>query len=276
MKNQPSVAQASRRSPSGFTLIELLVVIAIIAILAAILFPVFARAREKARQTACLSGEKQMGLGFLQYEQDFDETMPMGNYGTNSASSPKWMDMIYPYVKSVQVFNCPDNINLSLDFLPCVATAAGNCPNRTGFRYGTFGANGSYYNGRSFTGGPFVPMHGPLGQPEAKIPGPATTILLSEIVYNDSGYNNCSIAWATDVTTPIVNNTTNPPTLQAPGALVTACVAGGTCVAPFSHSGGTNVLWCDGHAKWSTGDSLMTQHTVSGKIVAYQWTIEED
>ncbi len=264
------------RTRQGFTLIELLVVIAIIAILAAILFPVFAKAREKARQTTCLSGEKQMGLGLLQYMQDSDETMPLLNYAGNVANTPKWMDMIYPYVKSIAVFNCPDNINQSLDYLPCVATAAADCANRAGFRFGTFGINGTNYNGRTNTGGPFVPIHNPIGRQQSAIPVPSSTILLTEVVYNDKGYKNCAIEWANEVTAPIVNNTTSPPTLQDNAALVSACVAGGICVAPLSHSGGTNVLWCDGHAKWATGDSLMVTHNVSGKNIQYLWTIEED
>jgi prepilin-type N-terminal cleavage/methylation domain-containing protein/prepilin-type processing-associated H-X9-DG protein len=89
---------------SGFTLIELLVVIAIIAILAAILFPVFAKAREKARQSSCLSNEKQLALAIMQYVQDYDETMPMyadGGYKYN------WDTAVLPYVKNSQVFNCP-------------------------------------------------------------------------------------------------------------------------------------------------------------------------
>lgn len=94
-------------SRKAFTLIELLVVIAIIAILAAILFPVFASAREKARQTACASNLKQMGLAFLQYEQDYDETPP--NTTSPWAMGPGWAGQIYPYVKSAGVYICPSD-----------------------------------------------------------------------------------------------------------------------------------------------------------------------
>jgi len=84
---------------AGFTLIELLVVIAIIAILAAILFPVFAQAREKARASSCLSNEKQMGLGLMMYVQDYDESLPLHQayYG---GIRHTWADMIYPYIKN--------------------------------------------------------------------------------------------------------------------------------------------------------------------------------
>src|SRR5215218_8331777 len=89
----------------GFTLIELLVVIAIIAILAAILFPVFARARENARKTSCMNNCKQMGIAFLQYAQDYDEMLPCGY----SAGPPArdWSNDVTPYLKSTQVQQCP-------------------------------------------------------------------------------------------------------------------------------------------------------------------------
>jgi len=104
----------------GFTLIELLVVIAIIAILAAILFPVFAKAREKARQTSCLSNVKQISLGMIMYAQDYDEMMVRDAVAVFDFAAPDgtpihvvpssamlWMYLTYPYVKNVQVYSCP-------------------------------------------------------------------------------------------------------------------------------------------------------------------------
>jgi len=107
-----------KREKSAFTLIELLVVIAIISILASILFPVFARARENARRASCISNLKQIGLGMMMYKQDYDgrflragwvedEVLPCPS---GSGSCPaSWPVKIYPYVKSVQVFNCPSD-----------------------------------------------------------------------------------------------------------------------------------------------------------------------
>jgi prepilin-type N-terminal cleavage/methylation domain-containing protein len=125
----------------GFTLIELLVVVAIISLLAAILFPVFARARENARRAGCMSNLKQIGLGFMMYTQDYDEKFPPALWG--EAGNPDtfveqhdpnmpgykfkmssngttghyvtWMDMIYPYVKNLQLFVCPSNTQKSQD-----------------------------------------------------------------------------------------------------------------------------------------------------------------
>ena len=89
----------------GFTLIELLVVIAIIALLAAILFPVFARARENARKSSCQNNEKQIMIGFAQYTQDYDETMFAMGWG--GAGTVAYWDLLQPYIKSRQVFACP-------------------------------------------------------------------------------------------------------------------------------------------------------------------------
>lgn len=103
-KNGPSVPMRTARS--GFTLIELLVVIAIIAILAAILFPVFGRARENARRSSCQSNLKQIGLGILQYTQDYDEKYPSRYMDTEFNS---WRRVTFPYVKSTELYGCPSN-----------------------------------------------------------------------------------------------------------------------------------------------------------------------
>src|SRR5438132_6058768 len=115
------------RKSSAFTLIELLVVIAIIAILAAILFPVFAQARAAARKTSCLSNTKQLDMGFLMYAQDYDETFPTWHWDCSDSSPDAgcsqtngfikranngasiWWNAIYPYVKSGGVYVCPDS-----------------------------------------------------------------------------------------------------------------------------------------------------------------------
>ena len=112
----------------GFTLIELLVVIAIIAILAAILFPVFARAREAARSTACRSNLKQLGVAFQMYSQDYDETLPVRGYPDGAGRYFYWGHLLQPYIKNVQLFECPSNqlgkrpIDMQTALAPTIAT----------------------------------------------------------------------------------------------------------------------------------------------------------
>jgi len=131
--------QSRRKAQPGFTLIEILVVIAIIAILAAILFPVFARARENARRSSCQSNLKQIGLGMLQYSQDYDETSPNASMGSTvpantfprSATSWRWEDSVFPYVKSEQLFNCPSDTFLA----QATAPTTGSTNDVRSFRY---------------------------------------------------------------------------------------------------------------------------------------------
>src|SRR5437763_15204405 len=99
--------KGGRRQSVGFTLIELLVVIAIIAILAAILFPVFAQAREKARQASCGSNTRQIGLGILMYVQDYDEHFPFGGWRPNDIGTDEWQNSTAPYIKNKGIFRCP-------------------------------------------------------------------------------------------------------------------------------------------------------------------------
>ncbi len=103
------------RRTGGFTLIELLVVIAIIAILAAILFPVFAKAREKARQASCQSNLKQITLGMQMYAQDYDETLPFTVVGAAGSQLYSVYDLEMPYIKNTQILTCPSDSPGSVD-----------------------------------------------------------------------------------------------------------------------------------------------------------------
>lgn len=97
------------RNKGGFTLIEILVVIAIIALLAAILFPVFGRVRENARKSSCQNNMKQLGIGLMQYVQDFDERFPKG-YCNLPIGTGGWAGSVFPYIKNGQVFACPSDV----------------------------------------------------------------------------------------------------------------------------------------------------------------------
>ena len=154
----------------GFTLIELLVVIAVIAILAAILFPVFARARAKARQASCLSNEKQIALVFAMYADDHDEMLPPGVY-KKAGTYVAWEEHVMPYMKNAQVLICPEAkeraYGQSYPLLLCAFLGAFYSPSETVLICDIkkcFGAPGKVMNGtHHFL---FVPSR--LGSPPAK------------------------------------------------------------------------------------------------------------
>jgi prepilin-type processing-associated H-X9-DG protein len=166
----------------------LLVVIAIIAILAAILFPVFARARENARRASCQSNLKQIGLGVMQYTQDYDELLPRHFYaGNGTDTDPKWVDVIQPYVKSTQLFTCPSDSQGNRDYVFPPANRV--TPNND--KTGSYGWNNAYWDGNS--GVPGVVASG-LGNGPAlsSVDAPATTIMAGDF---QNGGGNVDIAW---------------------------------------------------------------------------------
>lgn len=165
--NQSNFVSKNR---AAFTLIELLVVIAIIAILAAILFPVFGRARENARRTACLSNMKQIGLGMMQYTQDYDEYFVPSRNTSYNGGAAAWHWLIFPYVKSTQVFKCPSNqqTNRVLN-----TTYSGtNIPT-------SYYSNAGYEN-RSYGAGGARPMADTLSKKISAIDSVSTTIMICE------------------------------------------------------------------------------------------------
>ncbi len=159
----------------GFTLIELLVVIAIIAILAAILFPVFARAREKARQTSCLSNVKQLMLGVHMYAQDFDEYFVSSWYSGGLAYPGlyQWDGAITPYIKNTQIFRCPS-----------VPTQSRG-----------YAINVCYYGGSGVSG---ISANSPYGKPMAYIQDASGTIFLIDHTGGfEYGWQYISNQWTT-------------------------------------------------------------------------------
>jgi prepilin-type N-terminal cleavage/methylation domain-containing protein/prepilin-type processing-associated H-X9-DG protein len=151
----------------GFTLIELLVVIAIIAILAAILFPVFAKAREKARQSSCLSNVKQINTAVLGYVQDNDERMPSSWYGPGvSPGAYQYPQAVAPYIKNWQIFLCPSDSGRT------IVTNSGAAGSSLSYAFST-----AYYGGSNVAG---VSANGPAGKALAQIEDPSGTVILGD------------------------------------------------------------------------------------------------
>jgi len=207
----------------GFTLIELLVVIAIIAILAAILFPVFARAREKARQTSCLSNLKQLGLALMMYTQDYDETYVTSVYSESrqDPAGPFWASCLYPYVNNYQIYLCP--------------TGGGRS-----------GKQSFVYNNWTF---PLRPAYGwntnLAGLSMAAVQKPADVVAIGECSHQVFASQPGRIAWANSndkvafgAGDPWPNGDTNYMKDQY-----------------SRHNGGENHAYADGHAKWSSSQA---------------------
>jgi prepilin-type N-terminal cleavage/methylation domain-containing protein/prepilin-type processing-associated H-X9-DG protein len=228
----PGVTRRGRgqtRRPHGFTLIELLVVIAIIAILAAILFPVFAQAREKARMTGCLSNMKQIGTGLMMYVQDWDQTYPRIRF---LGGDYVWRNAIEPYLKNQGILACPSN------------PESKKCPpdpNRKSDAQGVCAEGWRYHPTRSMPISygmnscvtTWYPVNDPNGRPdkvspltEAKVPRPAETIIIAE---NTWATADIHMEWTWGGTAGC-NGVMTHMTYRAPG-------------------GRANFIFFDGHAK---------------------------
>lgn len=220
----------------GFTLIELLVVIAIIALLAAILFPVFAQAREKARTTACLSNERQIGLAFMQYAQDSDEHYPLAS---QPGAPTSWTDTVQPYIKNYQILRCPDDQSTNWD-TPLTAPTIW----QKGLRVSSYFMN-LWIDGRR----KYCSM--------ASLQNPASVIYFSESAENLTRDNFFPMYW--NPADP--ENKAGAMTTMMETALFDASKNQTTELALTRHQGGINNIYADGHAKWGRWSQLWFQDT---------------
>ncbi len=231
-----SYKEQNNQKPA-FTLIELLVVIAIIAILAAILFPVFARARENARRASCQSNMKQMALSLTQYIQDYDEKYPNLTTGAGAPGPYGWVDTMQPYIKSMQIVQCPSDTTDP-------GTGAGSAG------YTDYYINAALGN----TGTATSPVYNVGGISQAAVENSSLTILLADGAgsspYSTARYraNGYTIEGASTVTSPGYG--------PVGGGLVTS----GSIYQ--KHLEGFNLAFVDGHVKWSKTES----GTIKGRI----------
>jgi prepilin-type N-terminal cleavage/methylation domain-containing protein/prepilin-type processing-associated H-X9-DG protein len=216
----------------AFTLIELLVVIAIIAILAAILFPVFAHARSKARQASCLSNMKQIGSALMMYAQDYDETLPLNHYVGNGLAplagwrdpnaGDSWCSGTFPYVKNLQVYVCPE--------------ATQHPDPKSPWRSPDRPEDGAVS---------YLMNYVTRGRPLASVPEPAGLIFLHE---GDWRWRACHCRPEPD-----------PPTSRF-------YIEINHVFYDRLHQDGTNLLFCDGHAKWRKKSSIrISEYGLKGK-----------
>lgn len=211
-------------SRRGFTLIELLVVIAIIAILAAILFPVFAKAREKARQASCLSNCRQFATAIMAYVQDYDERFFTSTYADCllNPPGPFWASCIYPYVMNVQLYICP-----------------------TGGGHG--GTQTLTYNNWTFPVRPHYGWNDALGgRSLAVLTKPSETVAIADCSHQVFASHVGRIAWANS----------NDGVLYPVAPLTSADYM----KDQYSrHNGGENIAFADGHAKWMASNAIWGQ-----------------
>lgn len=178
---QTTIVSTAGRKQSGFTLIELLVVIAIIAILAAILFPVFAQAREKARQVSCLSNMKQIGTASMMYVQDYDETYPMSKSTVGTRTSD-WRVMVSPYIKNGNPGTVVNTTDGSVD---SVSGGVFSCPSFADGKYTVAAHAGIIHD--------LVTLNGTTPWAVvalSALPRPADTILVTEAGSDQNGVSD--------------------------------------------------------------------------------------
>ncbi|MCW5934328.1 MAG: DUF1559 domain-containing protein [Fimbriimonadia bacterium] len=239
----------------GFTLIELLVVIAIIAILAAILFPVFAQAREKARQTQCLSNQKQIAPAVMMYLNDYDEFFPQSQYGGGSTNIPQqaWYSLIWPYVKNGDRYTDAAGISYTWG-----ESGVFSCPSFPGRQSGQFGAHYDIFADNWDCCRPGqIPPDNKVVTSLARIEAPADKIMVMEKGKNDATWGWLQfVTWEWDWTATVGN-----PRGSIDGSELAdrhdcdytnvgnATWAGCGMKPRYRHNRTVNVVFCDGHAK---------------------------